>query len=401
MPGGGGYAKFAVGEIIKTIWSFYSMQKQFVLIILAFFGITCSITAQNGTIVGSAKDKQTQEALIGATVKIDGTELGAATDLDGNFRIAGIPPKSYNVTISYLGYEPQTRYNVVVTSGNDQFINFEIMPSGGQELNEVVVEVSRSVRVASTETPLSVQNLTIEEIKSNPGGNFDISKVVGALPGVAGTPGGGSFRNDLIIRGGGPSENVYYLDGVEIPVLNHFSTQGASGGPTGILNVSFIEDATLATSAFAAKYDNPLSAVLQFKQRDGNPDRVQGNFRMSGTEIALTTEGPINKKTTFLASARRSYLQFLFEAIGLPIRPNYWDFQYKVTHKLDSKTTLTAIGLAPLTIFRLKHPKMLPRKPLRAQLQPKYQSVELYAGFHAQTPGKQRLLEPHFQPQYV
>lgn len=310
---------------------------------------------QNGMLVGSAKDKETQEALIGATILLEGTSLGAATDVDGNFKITNIPPKTYNITISYIGYEPETRYNVIVTNGNANFLNFELSPAGNA-IGEVVISENRSVKVATVETPLSIQSLSIEEIKSNPGGNFDISKVVGTLPGVAGTPGGGSFRNDLIIRGGGPSENVYYLDGVEIPVLNHFSTQGAAGGPTGMLNVSFIEDATLMASAFPAKYDNPLSGVLQFRQRDGNPERFQGNFRLSGTEVALTTEGPLSKKTTFLASARRSYLQFLFSAIGLPIRPDYWDFQYKVTHKFNAKTTLTAIGLGAIDEFSFAVP---------------------------------------------
>lgn len=327
---------------------------------LAAFCLTClSIQsyAQSGTLVGSAKDKLTQEPIIGATIRLENTELGATTDIDGNYKLGNIPPKTYNVSITYLGYAPQTRYNVVITSGNANFLNFELEPASAKELGEVVIAENRSVKIASIETPVSIQNLSAEEIKSNPGGNFDISKVVGALPGVGGTPGGGSFRNDLIIRGGGPSENVYYLDGVEIPVLNHFSTQGAAGGPTGMLNVSFIEDATLTTSAFGAKYDNPLSAVLQFKQRDGNPERVQGNFRLSGTEVALTTEGPISDKTTFLASARRSYLQVLFEAIGLPIRPNYWDFQYKVTHKINAKTTLSAIGLGAIDEFSFEAPK--------------------------------------------
>jgi CarboxypepD_reg-like domain/TonB-dependent Receptor Plug Domain len=313
------------------------------------------LTAQNGTLVGSAKDKLTQEVLIGATVTLEGTQLGTTTDLDGNFRIANIPPKTYNVTLRYLGYEPETRYNVVVTTGNANFLNFELTPAASA-LGEVTIVENRSVKIATIETPASIQNLSIEEIKANPGGNFDISKVLGTLPGVGGTPGGGSFRNDLLIRGGGPSENVYYLDGVEIPVLNHFSTQGAAGGPTGILNVSFIEDATLMSSAFPAKYDNALSSVLQFRQRDGNPERFQGNLRVSGSEIALTTEGPLSKKTTFLASARRSYLQFLFEAIGLPIRPNYWDFQYKITHKFDSKTTLTSIGLGAIDEFTFAAP---------------------------------------------
>lgn len=326
---------------------------------LLFIG--SQLLAQNtGFLTGTVKDKLTQETLIGATVKLEGTEFGAATDVEGNFRIAGIPPKSYNVTASYVGYTAQTKFNVVLTTGNASQLNFELEPDG-QALGEVVVSANRSVRIASTETPLSIQNLSVEEIKSNPGGNFDISRVVQALPGVGGVAGtGGGFRNDLIIRGGGPSENVFYLDGVEIPVINHFTTQGAAGGPTGMLNVSFIEDATLASSAFNARYDNALSSVLQFRQRDGNPERLQGNVRIGASETALTLDGPLGKKngkTTFLASARRSYLQFLFEAIGLPIRPDYWDFQYKVTHKINEKTTFTALGVGALDEFYFEAPK--------------------------------------------
>ncbi len=335
---------------------------RFVTLLLLFPLLFLSVLhAQNtGSLTGTVKDKLTQEALIGATIKLDGSDLGAATDVDGNFRIAGIPPKSYNVVATYIGYAAQTKFNVVITTGNANQLNFELEPDG-KSLGEVVVSENRSVRIASTETPLSIQNLSVEEIKSNPGGNFDISRVVQALPGVGGVSGtGGGFRNDLIIRGGGPSENVFYLDGVEIPVINHFTTQGAAGGPAGILNVSFIEDATLASSAFNARYDNALSSVLQFRQRDGNPERFQGNVRVGASETALTAEGPLGKKngkTTFLASARRSYLQLLFKALGLPIRPDYWDFQYKVTHKFNSKTTLTLLGVGAIDDFYFAAPK--------------------------------------------
>ncbi|MEI6408023.1 MAG: TonB-dependent receptor [Bacteroidota bacterium] len=320
-------------------------------------GTVLHLNAQNtGILAGSVKDKITQEAIIGATIKVEGADRGAATDVDGRFKIEGILPKSYNITVTYLGYTPQTRYNVVVTTGNANFLNFEIEPDS-KALGEVTISENKSVRIASVETPLSIQNLSAQEIKANPGGNFDISQVITTLPGVGGTAAGGAFRNDLVIRGGGPSENVYYLDGMEIPVINHFATQGAAGGPTGILNVSFIEDATLSTSAFNARYDNPLSAVLQLRQRDGNPDKFQGNFRLSGTEVALTGEGPLGKKTTFLASARRSYLQLLFKALNLPIRPDYWDFQYKITHKINAKTTFTMLGVGAIDDFYFAVPK--------------------------------------------
>lgn len=326
-----------------------------VVILFTFFFQT--VWAQNnGTILGIVKDKRTQEALVGVTVQAENTTLGTTTDIDGKFKLT-LPVGSYNLKASFVGYKADSKFNVVLTSGNAQQINFELEEEALQ-LEEAKVVFNRSISVASVETPNSIQKLTTEEIKNNPGGNFDISRVIQVLPGVGGTAGSvGGFRNDLIIRGGGPNENVFYLDGIEIPVINHFATQGSSGGPTGILNVSFIEDATLSSSSFNARYDNALSSVLQFRQREGNPERVQGNIRVSSTEVAGTFEGPLSPKTTFLASVRRSYLQFLFKAIDLPIRPNYWDFQYKVTHKINKKTTLTAIGVGAIDEFTFAVPK--------------------------------------------
>ncbi len=311
-----------------------------------------SIAQQNGSIIGTVKDKETQELIIGAIVSLENTTFGAPTDTSGKFKLSNIPPKTYNLVVQYVGYKPLTLFNLVINNGNANIVTIELEKNSS--LSEVVVKTNTYGK--KLETPLSVQSLSAEEIKSNPGGNYDISRVIQALPGVGGTSGGAS-RNDLIIRGGAPSENVYYLDGVEVPQINHFSTQGASGGAQGILNVSFIEDATLSTSSFAAKYDNALSSVLQFKQRDGNPDKLQANARISSTEIAGTLEGPIDSKTTFLASARKSYLSYFFQLIDLPIRPDYWDFQYKVTRKINSKTTLTTLGIGSIDKFSFAVPK--------------------------------------------
>ncbi|MBT2558373.1 TonB-dependent receptor [Hymenobacter sp. ISL-91] len=314
--------------------------------------------AQTGVLSGTVRDRATQQPVPGATVTLEGSSLGTAADEQGRFRLANIPTGSYNVRASFIGYEPLLRANVVITSGNANIVGLELV-SGQQQLGEVNVVASRAIRVATAETPLSVQRLSAQEIKSNPGGNFDISKVVQVLPGVGGGGTGGTagFRNDIIIRGGAPNENVYYLDGIEVPVINHFQTQGSAGGPAGMLNVSFIDEVTLSTSAFEARYDNVLSSVLQFRQREGNPDRVQGNIRLSGTEVAGTLEGPLAPNTTFLASVRRSYLQVLFKLIDLPIRPDYWDSQFKITSKLGPKTTLTALGLGALDHFEVAVPR--------------------------------------------
>lgn len=320
---------------------------------------TLAQTTKTGLVTGQVRDANTQEPLVGATVVIDGQTVGTVTDIDGRYKLS-IPVGTVNLKASYVGYAPQVRFNIVISTGNVQNVNFELAESEAAQQSEVeiVADRKKTVRIAKIETPLSVNSLTTEEIKSNPGGNFDISRVVQALPGVAGATGGGlGFRNDIIIRGGAPNENVFYLDGIEIPVINHFQTQGSAGGPAGILNVSFIEEVNVSRSAFEARYDNPLASVFQFKQKEGSTERFQGNLRLSATELALTTEGPLGPKTTFLASARRSYLQLLFQAIDLPIRPNYWDYQFKVTHRFSEKTTLTLLGVGAIDEFSFAVPR--------------------------------------------
>jgi len=319
--------------------------------ILLFELISAILIAQtNGIIRGNVKDKNTQETIIGAIVSVEGSTTATTTDVEGNYKLT-VPVGTYNLKASFLGYTSLIVYNIPVTVGNAQTINFELETSSAQ-LNEVTVTIDKGKSAVATDmvTPLSVQQLTTEEIKSNPGGSFDVSRVVQTLPGVGGS-GGGAARNDIIIRGGAPNENVYYVDGIEIPVLNHFQTQGSSGGAQGILNVSFIEEVKLTSSAFDARYDNALASTFVIKQRQGNPEKVSGNVRLSFTEAVATLEGPAGKKTDYLLSARKSYLDYLFKLIDLPIRPNFYDFQYKVTHKFNDKTTLTAIGIGAIDNF--------------------------------------------------
>lgn len=327
------------------------------LLLLSIFANSALSQTASGIIQGVVKDLNTQELLEGVTVGIPGTTYAAFTDGKGQYKISGIPVGSYTLKASFLGYKPVVRYNINVTSGNAQIISIE-MEQEKTSLKEVeiVYDRNRSASPVDMVTPMSVQSLTTEEIRSNPGGNFDISRVVQVLPGVAGSA-TASFRNDIIIRGGAPNENVFYLDGIEIPVINHFQTQGSTGGPAGMLNVSFIEEVKVSSSAFDARYDNPLASVFVFKQREGNQERLSGNFRTSSSEIAATLEGPLDKKTNFLVSARRSYLQFLFQLIDLPIRPNYWDFQTKISRKINDKTTLTFIGVGAIDEFSFAAPR--------------------------------------------
>jgi hypothetical protein len=309
----------------------------------------------DGSINGYIYDSKSQLPLLGANVIIEGTEKGTISDENGFFEITNISPKSYNLSVSYVGYQSKKIFNIIIKSKGNQTLEILLVESS-EELEEIILYESPFKK--SAETPLSVNTFSRVEIESYPGADNDVTKVVQSMPGLS--PSVGGFRNDIIIRGGAPNETVYYLDEIEIPNINHFSTQGSAGGPQGMINISFIDEVTLSTSAFGVEYDNPLSGVLQFNQKNGNPKEISGNFRFGASDSAITIEGPFSKsednKTTFIFSARKSYLQFLFELIGLPIRPDYWDFQWKVNHKIDDYNSINFIGLGAIDDFSVEAP---------------------------------------------
>ena len=331
------------------------MQNRLLLILLT---VSTYVFAQNtGTFSGQIIDEKTQYPLEGSSVILEGTNIGVITDANGYFTFENVPAKSYNIQATYLGYESQTLYNVIVKSVGTPSLLFKLNEAS-EALDEIIL--SKSSFRTSKETPLSTQSFSAVEIETYPGGNNDIAKVAQSLPGIS--PSIGGFRNDFIIRGGAPNESVYYLDGVEIPNINHFSTQGSAGGPVGMLNVAFIREVTLSSSAFGAEYDNPLSGVLAFEQREGNDQKYSGNVRIGASEAGATFNGPLFKRgkersnTTLMVSARRSYLQFVFALVGLPIRPDYWDYQWKLNHKIDERNSLSFIGLGSIDDFSVVAP---------------------------------------------
>ncbi len=332
------------------------MRKYFFFLILNSF---LTFSQNFGQLSGKILDSKTQLPIEGANILLEGTQIGVVTKSDGYFNIENIDPKTYNIIISHIGYQSKTLFNIIIKKFGTPNIKV-LLENSPSELDEIVL--IQSPFKTSIETPLSIRSFSAVEIETYPGGNNDITKVIQSMPGIS--PSIGGFRNDVIIRGGAPNESVYYLDGIEIPNINHFSTQGSAGGPVGMLNVSFVREVTLASSAFGAEYDNPLSGVLSFEQREGNPIKFGGNFRLGASEAALTFEGPFLRKdkkkpspTTFLFSLRRSYLQYLFEIIGLPIRPDYWDFQWKINHEIDKYNSLNFIGVGTIDDFTVKAPK--------------------------------------------
>jgi hypothetical protein len=303
--------------------------------------------SNSGVIEGRIFNKDNNEPVPFANLIIFGTNIGSVSDLDGKFIFTGIKPGYIRIQASSVGFETYVSEEFQVTNANKAFV--EIPLNEATELiDEIVVKASPYRK--DEDSPVSLRRIGIEQIEKNPGGNRDISKVIQSFPGVASTP---AYRNDIIVRGGGPSENRFYLDGVEIPNLNHFATQGASGGPVGIINVDFIREVNFYSGAFPANYTGAMSSVIDMRQVDGNKDKLKFKGSVGASDLALTLNGPIGEKTSFIASARRSYLQFLFSALELPFLPTYNDFQFKSRTWLDRKNEISFIGLGAIDQFKL------------------------------------------------
>lgn len=309
-------------------------------------GICSGQAQQTYSIKGVVKDNLSGAPLSFVNVVIWNTTKGTVTDSIGEFVISGVSPGSYRIQSSFVGYKTYVSAEFRV-SNKDQFLTIEMEPSS-QMLKEVDIVASPFRK--TVESPLGLRVIGFKEIEKSAGGNRDISRIVQSFPGVASTA---AFRNDLMVRGGGPSENRFFLDGVEIPNINHFSTQGASGGPVGIINSDLVREVDFYSAAFPTSRGNALSSVMDFKLQDGNKEKFTFRGVVGASDIGASASGPAGKKTTYQVSVRRSYLQFLFDMIGLPFLPTFTDAQFKVKTRFDRKNEFTLLGLGAIDNMKL------------------------------------------------
>ncbi len=303
--------------------------------------------AQNGVIKGKVYNAINNEAIPFASVGITTLSVATTTDVNGNYELKNLTPGLYNISASFVGFRKKSVFEIQVNNFTPTVLNIAL----DQQIDSLsVVEVSASAFNKTEESPVSLRTIGSSEIDRNPGGNRDISKVVQSLAGVATTV---SFRNDIIIRGGAPNENRFYLDGIEVPNINHFATQGSSGGPVGMINVNFIREVDFYSGAFPANKGNVLSSVFDFKQKDGNSEKLVTTATLGSSDLGLTFDGPLGKKATFILSARRSYLGWLFKLLELPFLPIYNDVQFKTKIKLNNKNEISILGLGAIDDFKL------------------------------------------------
>ena len=321
------------------------MRASFLIILFSWIFSTV-YAQQTGEVRGRVFNAVNNEGIPFANVVVLGTDIGTVSDENGNYILKDLKPGLYNIRASFVGYKPKTLFEIQVSLARAVRLDFDLMEEAA-DLKEVTVNAEF---IRSEETPISVRRLNTNEIERYPGGNRDISRVIQSLPGVASTA---SFRNDIIIRGGAPNENKFYVDDIEVPVINHFATQGSSGGPVGILNVNLIKNVDLVTGGFPSNRMNALSSFFEIQLKEGRSDRMFTQMTIGASEFTVSNEGPLGKNTTYLVSARRSYLSFLFRALGLPFLPTFNDFTVKTTTKLNSKTELTFIGVGAIDDFVL------------------------------------------------
>jgi hypothetical protein len=314
---------------------------------LFFISLTFTTIAQQTSVKGRVASSLSNESIEMASVTIVELQKIVFTDKDGVFSFENVVPGLYTFKAKAAGFDDQVLNEISVTYTRTIELNFTLEPLYKQQQE---VKVKASPFKKNPESPVSLRTLNAAEIERLPGAGRDVSKVLQALPGVALRP---TFRNDIIIRGGAPSENKFYLDGIEVPNINHFATQGSSGGPVGLLNVNFIREVDFYSGAFPANRANGLSSVISFNQKDGNKEKLVTNFALGSSDAALTFDGPLGKKADFIFSIRRSYLQFLFSALKLPFLPTYNDSQFKVNFRPNDKNKISIIGLGAYDDFTL------------------------------------------------
>ncbi|MBN2833535.1 MAG: TonB-dependent receptor [Candidatus Delongbacteria bacterium] len=320
------------------------MKKLNISLIIALFVMSYNLYSNNyGVISGRVIDSDTKSPLPFANVTIIDTKLGAETDSLGQFYITNVPVGLQRVQVQYIGYLPQIKTDVSVSTGKVAFVEIRIEENSYQ-LEEAVFTLGYFPEDEKTQT--STVSLSSEEIRRFPGGFEDVVKTVSTLPGIAVNTSGG--RNDLLVRGGGPSENLFLVNDIEIPNINHFSTQGSSSGSLSFVNLEFVDDVAFSTGGFSAEYGDKMSSTLALKIQNKNIKDYETKLNISATQYGANFKAPLFDNGNLIFSARKSYLDLIFKASGLPFVPVYTDFNLFANYDLSPEDKLFVLGLVAI-----------------------------------------------------
>ncbi len=288
-------------------------------------------TVPRGNISGEVYDAETRAPLAGANVAVAGLARGAMCDAAGVFTITDIPVGVYTVKVSYIGYHTQGVPDVVVRSARATRLRVDLAPSALQAA-EVVVQAGYFEQ--ESDFAVSSLSLSAEEIRREAGTGGDISRIIASFPSIAK---GNDTRNDLVVRGGSPIENAFYVDGIEVPNINHYPQFGASGGAIGIINIDAIADVDFSAGGFSPRYGDRLSSVMNISLREGGSEDVDMQADLHFMGAGVQAEGPLPARAgSWFISARRSWLDFLLSTFSDEVPtsiPVYGDVHAKLVWK--------------------------------------------------------------------
>jgi outer membrane receptor for ferrienterochelin and colicin len=319
------------------------MTKLLTILMIIIAALSAMAQTPVGSITGTVIDDRTKEPLIGVNVLILDTDFGAATDLNGRYVIPRVPVGAYRLSYTYLGYKSLFKTDIIVKLARAEVVNVGMEQSALE--GEEVVATAGYFSESQVVQP-SVLGLSREEIRRFPGGFEDVVRTVSTLPGVAVNNAGG--RNDLLVRGGGPSENLYVINGIETPNINHFGNQGSSSGSLSFVNLDFVQDVAFTTGGFSARYGDKMSSVLSLTMAESHSKQFEPKLTISATQYGFDFEQPLGSRGSMIFSARRSYLDLIFKAAGLSFIPVYTDFNLIGHYDLSPKDKLFILSLSAL-----------------------------------------------------
>lgn len=286
------------------------------------------------TIRGKVIDADSKSILFGANVILlnSDTLIGSTSDVDGKFRLDNIPVGRRAIKITSIGYEEGVVNNIIVTSGKEVVLTIELREKVyTSEVIEIISETDKT-KANNELVTVSSRNFLAEETGRYAGSRGDPSKMVANYAGVSS---GNDARNDIIVRGNSPLGVLWRMEGIDIPNPNHFSAQGATGGPISMLNNNILGNSDFLTGAFPAEYGNKTAAVFDIRLRNGNNEQNEytGSLGINGVELGA--EGPISKKSgsSYLINYRYSTLE-IFNKLGIRFgvsaSPQYQDVSFKL-----------------------------------------------------------------------
>ena len=296
-----------------------------------------------GTIKGRVIDLELKSPVPQALVRIKGTARETLSDAQGGFEFLDLPAGSYILEVSCPHYLALDKADIIVKSARATQVEVELALEGfGREEKEVTVTAGYFAQAGAE--PPSATGFSYEEMRRAAGAAGDVSRVVGALPSVAQT---NDMVNGLVVRGGSPAENAFFIDNIEVPNINHYPVLGSTAGAIGLLNIDFIRDVTFSAGAFAPQFGDRLSSVMDISFREPDLEALDFQLELSMMGAGVVAEGPIARgRSGWMFSARRSYIDLLIDLMGQGVPVHWSDFQGKATFDLSPKHRLTFLGLA-------------------------------------------------------